>query len=81
MDSHMHLDRSLRRLRMDPRMGIQELLARRPRPAPKQEINVVGVWIKIAKIQSVLGMNSHCHKPSLGKISFSGFSGHVLGSQ
>ena len=42
MDSHMHLDRSLRRLRMDPRMGIQELLARRPRPAPKQEINVVG---------------------------------------
>jgi hypothetical protein len=27
---------------MDPRMGIQELLARRPRPAPKQEINVVG---------------------------------------
>ena len=39
MDSHMHLDR----LRMDPRMGIQELLARRPRPAPKQEINVVGV--------------------------------------
>jgi hypothetical protein len=23
-------------------MGIQELLARRPRPAPKQEINVVG---------------------------------------
>jgi hypothetical protein len=43
MDSHMHLDRSLRRLRMDPRMGIQELLARRPRPAPKQEINVVGV--------------------------------------
>ena len=33
MDSHMHLDRSLRRLRMDPRMGIQELLARRPRPA------------------------------------------------
>jgi TatD DNase family protein len=42
MDSHMHLDRSLRRLRMDPRMGIQELLARRPRPAPKQKINVVG---------------------------------------
>jgi Tat protein secretion system quality control protein TatD with DNase activity len=42
MDSHMHLDRSLRRLRMDPRMGIQELLARRPRPASKQEINVVG---------------------------------------
>ena len=27
---------------MDPRMGIQELLARRPRPAPKQEINLVG---------------------------------------
>ena len=27
---------------MDPRMGIQELLVRRPRPAPKQEINVVG---------------------------------------
>ena len=42
MDSHMHLDRSLRRLRMDPRMGIQELLARRPRPAPKPEINLVG---------------------------------------
>jgi hypothetical protein len=38
----MHLDRSLRRLRLDPSMGIQELLARRPRPAPKQEINVVG---------------------------------------
>ena len=35
MDSHMHLDRSLPRLRMDPRMGIQELLARRPRSAPK----------------------------------------------
>jgi hypothetical protein len=33
MDSHMHLDKSLRRLRMDPRMGIQEPLARRPRPA------------------------------------------------
>ena len=31
---------------MDPRMGIQELLARRPRPAPKQEINVVvGVFV------------------------------------
>jgi hypothetical protein len=43
MDSHMHLDRSLRRLRMDPSMGIQELLARRPGAAPKQEINVVGV--------------------------------------
>ena len=42
MDSHMHLDRSLRRLRIDTSMGIQELLARRPRPAPKQEINVVG---------------------------------------
>jgi hypothetical protein len=38
----MHLDRSLWRLRMDPSMGIQELLARRPRPALKQEINVVG---------------------------------------
>ena len=33
MDSHMHLDRSLRRLRLDPRTGIQELLARHPRPA------------------------------------------------
>jgi hypothetical protein len=32
MDSHMHLDRSLRRLRLDPSTGIQELLARRPRP-------------------------------------------------
>ena len=42
VDSHMHLDRSLWRLRMDPSMGIQELLARRPRPALKQEINVVG---------------------------------------
>ena len=42
MDSHMHLDRSLRRLRLDPSIGIQELLARRPRPAPKQEINLVG---------------------------------------
>jgi hypothetical protein len=42
MDSHMHLDRSLRRLRLDLSMGIQELLARRPRPAPKQEINLVG---------------------------------------
>ena len=37
----MHLDRSLRRLRLDPSIGIQELLARRPRPAPKQEINLV----------------------------------------
>jgi hypothetical protein len=42
MDTHMHLDRSLRRLRLDPSMGIQELLASRPRPAPKQEINLVG---------------------------------------
>jgi hypothetical protein len=42
MDSHMHLDRSLRRLRVDPRMVIQELLARHPRPAFKLEINLVG---------------------------------------
>jgi hypothetical protein len=52
MDLHMHLDRSLRRLRMDPRMGILG-----------QAIKII-----IAKIQSVLGMNSHCYKPSLGKI-------------
>ena len=30
-------------MRLDPSMGIQTLLARRPRPAPKQEINVVGL--------------------------------------
>ena len=40
----MHLDRSLRRLRMDPHIGIQELLARRPRPASKQEVNLVGLF-------------------------------------
>jgi hypothetical protein len=53
MDSHMHLDRSLRRLRMDPRMGIQELLARRPRLAPKQEINVVGGVGVAPSLQSI----------------------------
>jgi hypothetical protein len=43
MDSHMHLDRSLRRLRLDPSTGIQEFLTQRPAPAPKQQINLVGV--------------------------------------
>ena len=42
MDSHMHLDRSLRRLRLDPSTGIQEFLTQCPAPAPKQKINLVG---------------------------------------
>ena len=42
MDSHMHLDRSLRRLRLDPSIGIQEFLTQCPAPAHKQKINLVG---------------------------------------
>ena len=42
MASHMHLDRSLRRLRLDPSTGIQEFLAQCPTPVPKQKINLVG---------------------------------------
>ena len=42
MDSHMHLDRSLQRLRLDPITGIQEFLTNCPAPAPKQQINLVG---------------------------------------
>jgi hypothetical protein len=45
MDSHMHLDRSLRRLRLDPSTGIQEFLTQCPAPAPKQQINLVGVLV------------------------------------
>jgi hypothetical protein len=42
---------------MDPRMGIQELLARRPRPAPKQEINVVGVcWSTVTLRRGYWGL-------------------------
>ena len=41
MDSHMHLDRSFRRLRLDPSKGIQEFLTQCPAPAPKQRINLV----------------------------------------
>jgi len=42
MDSHLHLDRSLRSLRLDPGTGIQEFLAKCPVPAPRQRVNLVG---------------------------------------
>ena len=42
MNSHMHLDMSLRRLRLDPSTGIQEFPTQCPAPAPKQQINLVG---------------------------------------
>jgi len=42
MDSHLHLDRALRRLRLDPGTGIQEFLAKCPAPAPRQRVNLVG---------------------------------------
>jgi hypothetical protein len=42
MDSHIHLNRSLRRLRLDPSTGIQEFLTKCPAPSPRQQINLVG---------------------------------------
>jgi hypothetical protein len=42
MDSHMHLDRSLRTLRLDPSTGIQEFLTKCPAPASRQQVNLVG---------------------------------------
>jgi hypothetical protein len=42
MDSHMHLDRSHRRLRLDPSTEIQEFLTKCPAPATRQHINLVG---------------------------------------
>jgi predicted metal-dependent TIM-barrel fold hydrolase len=41
----MHLDRSLRRLRLDPSTGIQEFLTKCSAPAPRQQINLVGVLV------------------------------------
>jgi len=42
MDSHLHLDRALRRLRLEPSTGIQEFMARCSAPAPRQRVNLVG---------------------------------------
>jgi len=42
MDSHLHLDRALRTLRLEPSTGIQEFLAKCPAPAPRQRVNLVG---------------------------------------
>ena len=38
----MHLDKSLRRLRLNPSTGIQEFLTQSPAPAPNKQINLVG---------------------------------------
>ena len=42
MDTHLHLDRALRRLRLEPSTGIQEFLAKCPAPSPRQRVNLVG---------------------------------------
>ena len=40
-DTHLHLDRTLRRLRLEPSTGIQEFLAKCPAPSSRQRVNLV----------------------------------------
>ena len=42
MDTHLHLDRTLRRFRLEPSTGMQEFLAKCPAPSPGQRVNLVG---------------------------------------
>ena len=42
MDTHLHLDRTLQRLRLEHCTGIQEFLAKCPAPKPRQRVNLVG---------------------------------------